>query len=160
MSTIKYMDNTATQALINEIKTRLASKANSATTLAGYGITDAYTKADVDNKVDTALSSVYHPAGSVAFANLPSLTSGNLGKVVNVTDAFTTTSDFVEGSGKSYPAGTNVVIVDVGSSGSPSYKYDVLSGIVDLSGYVQASDLVPITSTELENMWSDNSGNN
>lgn len=86
-------------------------------------------KTDIDN-----LPAVFTPAGSVAFASLPSLTAGNVGKVVNVTDAFTTTSNFVEGSGKSYPAGTNVAVVDVGSGSSHSYKYDAMSGFVDLSG--------------------------
>jgi hypothetical protein len=111
------------------------------------------TSQEVDNKVDAAVSSVYRPAGSVAFANLPSLTSANAGKVVNVTDAFITTADFVEGSGKSYPAGTNVVIVDVGTEQSPSYKYDVLSGFVDLTGYLLEADLVDITAQELAAMW-------
>lgn len=88
---------------------------------------------ELKNDIDT-LPAVYIPAGSVAFASLPSLTAGNVGKVVNVTDAFTTTADFVEGSGKSYPAGTNVAIVDTGSSSSHVYKYDAMSGMVDISG--------------------------
>ena len=154
---LKYMDLARTQELVSDIKTRLAAKADAATTIAGYGITDAYTKTEVDNKVDAAVSSVYRPGGSVAFANLPALAEANVGKVVNVTDAFTTTADFVEGAGKSYPAGTNVVVCDVGSAGSPSYKFDALSGNIDLSTYVQFSDLVPITSQELAAMWSDQS---
>ena len=103
---------------------------NKPTTIAGYGITDAYTKSEINAKI----ASTYKPGGSLAFASLPALTASNLGYVYNITDAFTTTSDFVEGSGKSHPAGTNVAIVDVGSS---TYKYDVLAGFVDLSGYVQ-----------------------
>lgn len=103
--------------------------------ISGYGITDAYTKTEIDGMI----SSVYKPAGSVAFASLPTLAAGVLGNVYNVTDAFTTTSDFVEGSGKNYPAGTNVVVVNTGTSSSPIYKFDVLSGFVDLSGYVPTS---------------------
>ena len=99
------------------------------TSISGYGITDAYTKTEVDGMI----SSVYKPAGSVAFASLPTLASNVLGNVYNVTDAFTTTTDFVEGSGKSYPAGTNVVVVEPTSG---TYKFDVLAGFVDLSGYV------------------------
>lgn len=105
------------------------------TSISGYGITDAYTKTEVDGMI----SSVYKPAGSVAFASLPTLASGVLGNVYNVTDAFTTTNDFVEGSGKNYPAGTNVVVVNTGTSSNPTYKFDVLSGFVDLSGYVPTS---------------------
>ena len=56
-----------------------------------------------------------------------------LGNVYNVTDAFTTTNNFVEGAGNKYPKGTNVVVVKVGDA----YKYDVLAGFVDLSGYVE-----------------------
>lgn len=59
-----------------------------------------------------ALGGVYIPKGSRAFANLPSPHSDIVGWVYNVTDAFTTTNKFLAGAGKSYPAGTNVVVVD------------------------------------------------
>lgn len=104
--------------------------------VAGKGLsTDDFVSSDYYTKtqIDGLVSSVYKPAGSVAFANLPTLSSSVLGNVYNVTDAFTTTSNFVEGAGKSYPAGTNVVVVDIGSS---TFKFDVLAGMVDLSGYV------------------------
>ena len=39
-----------------DVNTELAKKADKATTLAGYGITDAYTKADVDNAVAGAVT--------------------------------------------------------------------------------------------------------
>lgn len=105
------------------------------------------TSSQVETAINNKIGSTYKAKGSVAFANLPSLTSSNEGNVYNVTDAFTTTSDFVEGAGKSYPAGTNVVIVN--TSGS-TYKYDVLSGLVDLSNYVEESDLVSITNNEID----------
>lgn len=111
---------------------------NKPTTISGYGITDAYTKTQVDNKVAGAISSVYKPGGSVAFASFPALSSTNLGYVYNVTDDFTTTADFVEGAGNKHPAGTNVVIVDTGNS---VYKYDVLAGFVDLSDYAKSGDV-------------------
>jgi hypothetical protein len=55
---------------------------NKPTTISGYGITDAYTKAEIDNKV----SAVYRYKGDVAsYSNLPS--SGQVtGDVYNVTD--------------------------------------------------------------------------
>ena len=90
------------------------------------------TDSQVNSAINAKISSVYKPGGSLAFASLPELAAGVLGMVYNVTDAFTTTADFVEGAGKKYPAGTNVVVVDAGSS---SYKFDVLAGFVDLSGY-------------------------
>lgn len=107
------------------------------TATAGSDTTQIATTAYVKNEVDSKLSSTYKAKGSVAFASLPALIAANEGNVYNVTDAFTTTNDFVEGSGKSYPAGTNVVIVNTTGT---TYKYDVLSGFVDLSGYLTASD--------------------
>lgn len=107
------------------------------TATAGSDTTQIATTAYVKNEVDSKLSSTYKAKGSVAFASLPALVAANEGNVYNVTDAFTTTNDFVEGSGKSYPAGTNVVIVNTTGT---TYKYDVLSGFVDLSGYLTSSD--------------------
>lgn len=89
---------------------------------------DVYSKTEVDG----IISSVYKPAGSVAFADLPAAGADTLGKVYNVTNKFTTTDGFVEGAGKSHPAGTNVVVV---STGEETYGYDVLAGFVDLSEY-------------------------
>ena len=85
--------------------------------------------------VDGKVSSVYKPAGSSTFANLPTPSSSILGYVYNVTDSFTSTSSFVEGSGNTYPAGTNVVVVLNGTS----YLFDVLAGFVDLSNYASKS---------------------
>ena len=79
----------------------LEGKADKATTLDGYGITNAYTKDEINAKI----SAVYKPAGAVAFAELPSLSESILGNVYNVTDAFTTTANFVEGAGNKYPKG-------------------------------------------------------
>lgn len=126
----------------------LDGKADVATTLAGYGITDAYTKTETDAK----LSAAYKPKGSVTtVAGLGALTASNEGNVYNFSAAFTTTSDFVEGAGKTYPTGTNVAIVNTAASGQTAvYKYDVLGGFVDLSTYVQFSDLVAITNAEID----------
>ena len=106
--------------------------------------TNAQSGVAVKSAIDAAVSSAYKAAGSVAFASLPALSSANEGKVYNVTDSFTTTADFVEGAGKSYPAGTNVVVVN--TSGT-TYKYDVLAGFVDLSGYQLANTAVTHTAS-------------
>ena len=82
-------------------------------------------------KFDT-VEGAYVLKGSVAFASLPSsLTEAMVGNVYNVNEEFTTDSRFVEGSGKKYPAGTNVAIADVGTAGSPSLKFDVLGNFID-----------------------------
>lgn len=97
------------QASLNKADTAIqdiSGKADKATTLSGYGITNAYTKAEVDAK----LSSVYRYKGTVAtYQDLPStgLTSGD---VYNV-----------EADGNNY-AWTGTV-------------WDKLGGDIDLSGY-------------------------
>lgn len=97
----------------------------------GTNAADAVTKAQLDAAALGALT----PSGSVAFANLPALSAASANHVYNVTDAFTTTADFVEGAGKSYPAGTNVAIINTGTAESPVYKYDIYGSFIDLSGY-------------------------
>ena len=95
----------------------------------------------VESMINTAVAGSLRPAGSVTFANLPSLTAANLNKIVNVSDSFTTTSDFVEGASKIYPAGTNVAIINVGTSSSPTYKYDTYTGTFDFSSFLTSSDI-------------------
>ena len=99
----------------------------------------------VKSAIDSAISSVYKPAGSIAFANRPTLSASVLGNVYNITDDFTTTADFVEGAGKKYSAGTNIVVINTGTSQSPVYKFDVLGNFVDLSGYQLAETAVTHT---------------
>lgn len=128
---------TTVQGDITTINSTLADKANSA---------DVYTKQQTDDKISAAISSVYKPAGSTTFAALPAPAANVLGNVYNVTDAFTTTDQFVEGAGKSYPAGTNVAVVLVGEE----YKYDVLSGMVDLSNYSTTDEIAQTYATKTE----------
>lgn len=118
---------------------------------------DATTKAYVEGKlsglqtadqvqaaISSAITGVYTPKGSIAFASLPTAAAGNKGWVYNVSDAFTTTAAFVEGAGHSYGAGTNVVCVDAGSG---SYKWDVLAGTIDLT---------ELTAEEVQTLWDSN----
>lgn len=104
---------------------------------------DYYNKTEADSKIDqkiaTAISSTYKPAGSIMFSFLPALGADQEGKVYNIIDAFTTTEDFVEGADNKYPAGTNVVCIDTDDAGT--YKWDVLAGFVDLSGYETTSSV-------------------
>lgn len=100
--------------------------------------------------VESAQVGALKPKGSVTFANLPALTVANLNNMYNVTDSFTTTADFVEGAGKTYPAGTNVAIINNGTDQSPSYKYDVYVGVMDMSGYWSKTELVAITTAQID----------
>lgn len=83
--------------------------------------------------LEATATRAYKAAGSVLFADLPALAASRQGYVYNILDDFTTTSDFVEGAGKDYPAGSDVAIVAV--EGTPvTYKFNVMSGFIDTSG--------------------------
>ena len=130
-----------------EVDGKLGSKAGKSTTLAGYGITDAYTKGEVDGK----LSSTYKPGGSLNFADLPIPSASNLGFVYNMNDAFTTDERFLNDEPAQYPIGTNVAVVAVEDGGSGTkYMFDVLAGFIDLSGFMKKTDMVPITNEEID----------
>ena len=103
--------------------------------------------------VESAVVGALKPKGSVAFASLPQLTAANLNSMYNVSDAFTTTADFVEGAGKAYPAGTNVAIINTGTDANPVYKYDAMIGVIDMSGYWATADLVAITTSEIDTLF-------
>lgn len=107
-------------------------------------------KSELQSAIESAVSSTYKPAGSVAFASLPAPSKANLGKVYNVTNAFTTTASFVEGAGQTYPKGTNVVCVN--TSGT-TYMWDVLAGMVDLSPYLKSADLSTVTNADIDAMF-------
>lgn len=126
-------------AAIEEVKTAYEN----ADTAINNKFNDYYTKTEADSKIDskiaTAISSTYKPAGSTMFSFLPSVGADQEGKVYNIIDAFTTTENFVEGAGNNYPAGTNIVCIDTDDAGT--YKWDVLAGFIDLSGYETTSDV-------------------
>lgn len=110
--------------------------------------TDVYTKQETDNKISAAISSTYKAAGSTTFENLPTPAKGELGKVYNITNDFTAGDNFVAGEvGKKYPAGTNVVCIEEGEG---IYKWDVLSGFVDLSAYSTSEQIAETYATKNE----------
>lgn len=125
---------------------KIAGKANAA---------DVYTRQEadtaIDNKVKAAVAGVYKVKGSVAFASLPALGSEGMkeGHVYNVTDAFTTTDDFLEGAGGKYPAGTNVVVVNEGNDETPAYKFDCMSGVFDFTDFVMREEIQSLTADEI-----------
>ena len=67
---------------VNDLNTAIGKKATSATTLAGYGIADAYTKTEVDAKV----ASVYKYKGSVANESKLPTTGMTVGDVYDIQD--------------------------------------------------------------------------
>ena len=132
--TVGQLD-TVVDALCNASDARFANKEN------------VYTKTEIDNKIST----VYKPQGNIAFENLPTPSAATLGYVYNVTNAFTTSSEtFVEGADKVYPAGTNVVVVAEGTTGSETYKFDALAGFVDLSPYATKAETAVATTAQIQ----------
>lgn len=105
------------------------------------------TESKIDEKINVAIGTTYRAAGAIAFESLPALAASEEGKVYNITNEFTTTENFVEGAGKKYPVGTNVVCIDVGTD---EYKWDVLAGFVDTSTFVTDTDLTDELNTKVD----------
>lgn len=120
----------ATTAFVGTAVTNgVKNKADKATTLSGYGITDAYTKTQTDSAIATAVAGIT----GISFEVVTSLPS----------------------------TGVNGTIYLVSNSGSGQNSYDEYIYVnnaweklgttdVDLSGYVQTSDLVAVTNAEID----------
>lgn len=117
-----------------------ATQAAQSASAASGSAQSAQESADRAQEIVDGIGSVYKPVGSIPYEQLPATPSETeRGYVYNITDSFTTDARFVEGAGKSYPAGSNVAVVLSGAE----YKYDVLSGNVDLSNYAQINGTYP-----------------
>ena len=136
-----YQTSTQVQQAITTATTDMATK--TWVTSQNYATTS-----NVNTLISQAVSTVYTPKGSLAdISTLTTLAaSGKVGDVYNISSEFTTTADFVEGTGKVYPVGTNIVLVEV----EEAKKWDVLAGSVDLSAYVKSSEMVAITDGEID----------
>ena len=111
---------------------KVANKADAATTLAGYGITDAYTKTEIDGK----LGGAFHYKGTKeSFAALiADVTEPSVGDVYNIQTAGGTDSQ-----GVAIKAGDNVVC-KTAKTGDTAAEWDVLAGTVDLSAYYNKTE--------------------
>ncbi len=133
-------DKVTADDLAEALLTMLLGKADSATSLAGYGIADAYTREQTDNAIKAAVARVYKIQGSIAFENLP-VEGMAEGDVYNITQKFVTDNRFIDGTGNEHPAGTNVCWTATG--------WDVMVGVYDFSSFVKKTDLVAITAEEI-----------
>lgn len=127
----EYTDNA-----VGAAKTELigGNSGVTANTIKG-GVAEA--KNYTDEQINAKISSVYKPAGSSTFESLPQPAVGILGNVYDVTNEFTADGKFIAAEvGTKYPAGTNVAVVFVDGE----YKYDAMSGKIDLSGYATKAD--------------------
>ena len=129
-------ENALTSSLNSEV-TRATAAENTLTTNLNAEIARATAaEAAITAKVTIA----YKASGSVYFADLPAPLEARQGNVYDIKDDFTTTNQFIEGSGNDYPSGTNVVIIGVEDNNTVTYMYDVLPGFVDTSDFVRNTD--------------------
>ena len=84
--------------------------------------------------ISESFSGALRPMGTVTFANLPSLSNATEGDMYNISNQFTTTSDFKEGSGNIIPAGANVYKTS-------DNKWDILAGtpVTGVKGNTESS---------------------
>lgn len=108
--------------------------------------TKATTPKGVVDYVSTVVGTPFKFGGSVTLSDLPSMpTDTYVNTIYNIKVEFTTTASFVEGAGKKYPAGSNIIVVNI----DDTVKYDVLTGFFDLSPYALDADFVPIPNEEI-----------
>lgn len=145
--------NSYTDGQITQAKTDLIGTGDATSTTIKGAVAES--KTYTDSQIAAKIGSVYKPAGSTAFEDLPTPAANLLGNVYNVTNAFTADAEFITGEqGTKYPAGTNVVVVEV----EDAYYYDALTGIVDLSSYATQTWVNGQLQTQSENLIGNESG--
>jgi hypothetical protein len=116
--------NTTQIATTAFVTTAISGKANSATTLSGYGITDAYTKSEIDTKLSAAMN---YKGTKATVAALPS-SGNNTGDVWHVT-------------------ATN------GEYAWNGTAWEELGSTIDLSGYVEESEISLATTDDIDELF-------
>lgn len=101
----------ASNAKTSETKAK-ASETNAKTseTNSAKSESEAQKYAEQVKKISESFSGALRPLGTINFADLPSTADANSGDMYNITDQFTTTTDFKEGAGNIIPAGSNVYL--------------------------------------------------
>jgi len=147
-STVTFAVGEIPQSKVTSLTTDLAAKATTtalnavkATAEAAAPQATTYTKIEVDNKVASAVGSVYKMKGSVDdAAALTALTGVVIGDTYNVIAAGTL-------NGEAFEAGSNFVAVKAGA-GNQTGMWDKLGGIIDLSAYARSADVANTYATK------------
>lgn len=98
-----------------------ANNASTSENNASASETNAKKYYEQTKSISESFAGTLRPKGTVTFANLPSVSLAETGDMYNVSDEFTTTTDFAEGAGNTIPLGSNVYKNSDG-------KWDVLAG--------------------------------
>ena len=147
-STVTFAVGEIPQSKVTSLTTDLAAKATTTALNAVKATADAaapqattYTKEEVDNKVASAVGSVYKMKGSVDdAAALTALTGVVIGDVYNVVAAGTL-------NGEAFEAGSNFVAINAGA-GTQTGMWDKLGGTIDLSAYAKSADVANTYATK------------
>lgn len=140
----KYMDDKSTEALVKLIKTSTAKV---------YKVKGSAIYADADyvahaQNGDTGYFTAIDSEGLWQNINgtWTKITEFEEGWVYNIDNAFTTDSDFVEGSGKAVEAGNNIVVCEATVVASQAvYKWDLLGSLFNMSAWQTKALVAPLT---------------
>lgn len=128
------LDAKATTAALEEVKKTADAAAPQSTT---------YTKSEVDSAIENAVGSVYRVKGTVANVSaLTGLENVAIGDVYNVTNGGILNSEEFE-------PGSNFVATKAGA-GNQADMWDKLGGTIDLSSYLQESDVTDLIDDAIE----------
>lgn len=117
---------------ISEHASLIQNKADIATSLSGYGITDAYTKTEADTAIATAVANAGHTKRAIV-TSLPAVSAADPHTIYMILDTSVASGDAY----KEYML-IDGAMVQVGDT------------TVDLTDYMKTADLVAITNSELD----------